>query len=222
MLDRYDEYIEKLLLAQYEVSEMIDHRLTRGEIREDFIKHQVQLQYNSINCCKGVIADANDQNQSGQIDFIVPKHNARNRKMGDYSIFGIDDVLFIIEVKSNATGNDFKELNEKSGNYKTMAGTDAPMVGMFCYYYDLQMKNLLKRFGYKYDDEIQGYLQEEDYELTYPNIDFVVALDYNEEFGHSRYFFTIKDESNPAGAYALYLDSPVSKYFFKLLARSIG
>jgi hypothetical protein len=221
MLDKYDEYIEKLLLAQYDVSELIEHKLERGEIREDFIKHQVERQYRGISCCKGILTDVYGANQSGQIDFIIPKRTARQRQLGDHSIFLSEDVLFVIEVKSNAKGTDFKELNEKAGRYKALEGSRVPMIGMFCYYYDLQMKNLLKRFGYIYDNEIQAFVQQDECELAYPNIDFVIALDCNEELGRNRRFFIIRDENNPTNGYMLFLDSPVSKYFFKLLARSI-
>jgi len=33
--DEFDEYIEKLLLVQFDASEIIKHNLTKGEVRED-------------------------------------------------------------------------------------------------------------------------------------------------------------------------------------------
>ena len=33
----FDLYSENLLMAQYEVSDIISHELTKGEIREDFL-----------------------------------------------------------------------------------------------------------------------------------------------------------------------------------------
>ena len=217
MLKKYDEYIEKLLLAQYEVSEMIEHKLERGEIREDFIKDQVERQFGGIKCCKGVLTDINGDNQSGQIDFIIPKTNARLRQLGEHSLFVGEDVLFVIEVKSNATGTDFKELNDKAAKIKSLDGSRTPRVGMFCYYYDLQMKTLLKRLGYIYDEEIQGFLQDESITPVYENIDFIIALDDNEELYQNKYFFAIRNNENN---FTVYLDGPVSKYFFKLLGSS--
>ena len=35
--EQYHHYSQNLLLAQHEVSEIIKHNLTRGEVREDFI-----------------------------------------------------------------------------------------------------------------------------------------------------------------------------------------
>jgi hypothetical protein len=33
----FDQYSENMLMAQYEVSEIISHELMKGEIREDFL-----------------------------------------------------------------------------------------------------------------------------------------------------------------------------------------
>jgi hypothetical protein len=221
MFDKYDEYTEGMLLAQYRVSEMINHKLTRGEVREDFLKLQIELQYDGIRCCKGVIADCEGQNQSEQIDLIIAKPNAQVRRMGSHSLISVDDAVFIIEVKSNATGADFTALNSKANRYKSMNGGQSLLVGMFCYNYDLKMKTVLRRFGYAYDEEVQGFQKQSGIALQYNSIDFAVSLDENEEedTGQQRGFFVMKDET---GGYALYLErSPVSKYFFRLLRRSI-
>lgn len=221
MFDKYDLYIEELLLAQYRVSEMIDHKLTRGEMREDFIKHQVALQYEQLSCYKGVVADANGENQSGQIDFLVPKPNARKRRMGDHFLFSVNDLSFVMEVKSNATGTDFTELNQKAESYKAMEGSESLNIGMFCYYYNLKMKNLLKRFGWGYDAEIQSYQPLVGVECEYPYIDFVIALDDTEEDERKKCFFLMKDPTNQNTPYMLYQDHPVSKYFFRLMSKNL-
>ena len=38
MFKEINTYYQKLLNAQYDVAEIIDHLLTRGEVREDFLK----------------------------------------------------------------------------------------------------------------------------------------------------------------------------------------
>ena len=201
---------------------MIDHKLTRGEMREDFIKHQVALQYKQLSCCKGVVADANGENQSGQIDFLVPKPNTRQRKMGEHSLFSINDISFVMEVKSNATGSDFSALNNKAKTYKAMKGAESLGIGMFCYYYNLKMKNLVKRFGWGYDADIQSYQPLEDIECEYPYIDFVIALDDSEEDERKKCFFLMRDNTNPNTSYMLYQDHPVSKYFFSLMGKNLN
>lgn len=37
MFAEFNQYSENLLLAQYDVSEIIEHELMKGEVREDFL-----------------------------------------------------------------------------------------------------------------------------------------------------------------------------------------
>ena len=36
MVDELDQYSENMLMAQYEISNIIQHELMKGEVREDF------------------------------------------------------------------------------------------------------------------------------------------------------------------------------------------
>ncbi|MCX7749206.1 MAG: hypothetical protein N2645_20275 [Clostridia bacterium] len=221
MFERYDDYTEKLLLAQYNVSEMVEHKLMRGEIREDFLKLQIENRYRDIQCCKGAIVDVNGQNQSGQIDLVIAKQCAQVRRMGGHSIISVDDAVFIIEVKSNAKGTEFTSLNDKAMQYKAMEGGHSVLVGMFCYYYELKMKSLLRRFGYVYDEDLQAFQQQPDINPPYSGIDFVVCLDddIDDDTGSFKRFFIMRDETNDR--FVLYQENPVSKHFFKLLGRGL-
>ena len=40
--DEFDQYSEDMLLAQYEISEIINHELMKGEVREDFLKSTLE------------------------------------------------------------------------------------------------------------------------------------------------------------------------------------
>ena len=214
MLNKYDEYIEKLLLAQYDVSEIIEHMLTRGEIREDFIKDQIIKQFPHVRCCKGVITSNTGVDQSGQLDIIIPKEGARERCLGTQTLFSCEDVSLVLEVKSSATGTHFKELNEEAEKIKTFESGSYPKFGLICYKYNLTKKNLLKRFGYKYDNEIMSFGYNGQLPTEYPNIDFVLALQNEDENGDAKCFFITKDLT---GEYNLNLSEPVSKNFFKLV-----
>lgn len=214
MLNKYDEYIEELLLAQYNVSEIIEHMLTRGEIREDFIKDQIIKQFPHIKCCKGVITSASGNEQSGQLDIIIPKEGARERCLGAQHLFSCEDVSLVLEVKSAATGTHFRELNDEAKRIKSFESSSYPRFGLICYNYNLTKKNLLKRFGYTYDSEIMSFEYSDQLRHEYPNIDFVLALEKDEENGYSKCFFITKDVE---GEYYLNLSEPVSKHFFKLV-----
>ena len=223
MFDKYDEYVEELLLAQYRVSEMVEHLLTRGEIREAFIRHQIEQRYENIRCYTGVIAEDVKNRQSGQLDLIIAKRTAEKRSLGNHVIIAAEDALFVVEVKSNATGTDFKKLNEKAAQYKEFAGGVGISTGMFCYYYDLTMKNILKRLGYTFDAELDGFELRPEIIPEYKHIDFIVALDDNEDnlTGQNQAFFAIKDDTQESAVFRLFQNRPVSKYFFKLLKRGL-
>lgn len=214
MLNKYDEYIEELLFAQYNVSEIIEHMLTRGEIREDFVKDQIIKQFPHVRCCKGVITASTGDKQSGQLDIIIPKEGARERCLGTQTLFSCEDVSMVLEVKSSATGTHFKELNEEAEKIKAFKSASSPRFGLICYKYNLTKKNLLKRFGYTYDNEIMSFEYSHLLRHVYPNIDFVLALEKEQENGYSRCFFITKDLT---GEYYLNLSEPVSKHFFKLV-----
>jgi hypothetical protein len=216
-LDKFDEYIEALLLAQYDVSEdVFPHVLTRGETREDFLKVQIKQRYPTISCLKGCIAS--DKGQSTQIDVVIPRHGAQHRTLGDQTIIDSNDVLFVIEIKSRATGTDLKDLNATADLCNSLASRQKPKVGLFCYYYDLKLENLLRRFGYIYDKTLGSFELQDNPKIEYPNIDFMLALDKNDDdtTGEKRSFFVVRDVTD--NKFILYREPPVSKHFFKLLS----
>lgn len=100
--DEFDEYIEKLLLVQFDASEIIKHNLTKGEVREDFLKEEVNKQFAHICYHKGFIVNNEKEYQSGQLDIIITGNDARTRKYGDQSMVDIRDARIVLEVKSCA------------------------------------------------------------------------------------------------------------------------
>ena len=70
--EQYHHYSQNLLLAQHEVSEIIKHNLTRGEVREDFI---IQYLNKSIQNCEAYLKrgfiNLGEEEQSGQAALFI-------------------------------------------------------------------------------------------------------------------------------------------------------
>ncbi|KGP78545.1 MULTISPECIES: hypothetical protein [unclassified Paenibacillus] len=216
--DEYDEYIEKLLLVQFGASEIIKHNLTKGEVREDFLKKEVKEQFENICYHKGFIVNNEREYQSGQLDMIITGNNARIRKYGDQSMVDIHDARIILEVKSCTTTSDLKKLDQLAMDIKSYSDTPQSIrVGMFCYSYAIQESNMLKKFGFRYDKEIDGYIDDKSIDKDFEHIDFVLALDgKKEDEQESKDFFLIKDMYS--NRFVLKKKEPVSKDFFMLFS----
>lgn len=216
--NEFDEYIEKLLLVQFDASEIIKHNLTKGEVREDFLKEEVNKQFAHICYHKGFIVDNEKEYQSGQLDIIITGNDARIRKYGDHSMVDIRDARIVLEVKSCATTADLRKLNQVAREIKSHSDTPQSVrIGMFCYSYAIQEPNMLKKFGFKYDKELDGYFDDISIENDFDNIDFILALNGNKADGEeSKDFFLIKDIYS--NRFVLKKKEPVSKDFFMLFS----
>ena len=101
--EKYNDYIERLLLLQYEASQIFKHKPTVGEIREEFIKNILKSQYEGIVLYKGSVIC--DEFQSKQLDLIAVSKNENHRiiKLGNNNILiNLSDAKIIVEVKVNA------------------------------------------------------------------------------------------------------------------------
>lgn len=210
---KYDEYLEKLLLLQYEASNIFSHKLTKGEVREDFIKQIIRSQYESARLFKGAILSGDYQ--SSQIDIISVSQslNPRIRSLGNDSLIDIKDAKLIVEIKSVAKTSELNKLNKLAEEIKALDDYQDTKIGMFMYDYEIKKENMLKKFGYKYDSEIDSFI--DDAPITFANIDFVVSLDPNSDSsGSIKSFFLIKDSNTCR--YILFLVPPTSKHFIEL------
>jgi len=176
MLKKYDEYIQNLLIAQYKVSGIIEHNLTKGEVREDFLKDMIIERLPKYRAVNGVIVDPLGR-QSPQCDCILLKSNAQTRKIGKQEIVDIEDVLFVIEIKSNAKGTDLKKFNDDIKKIKKMQNSNDRMKFiLFGYEINLKHLTILKRFKHNFDSYIKSiYLDPRGNEM-YPNIDILLNL----------------------------------------------
>lgn len=184
--EQYHHYSQNLLLAQHEVSEIIKHSLTRGEVREDFI---IQYLNKSIQGCEGFLKrgfiNLGEEEQSGQSDILLVKSFAELIDLGTRGnvIVNPEDCLMMIEVKSTLTGPYLNDLNVEAQRIK--AANSNIVCGMFAYKSEMEKKTIMKRCGHDYDSETQTYFDSvrEPSPIFYPYIDFILLLDKVEEDG---------------------------------------
>ena len=178
--EQYHHYSQNLLLAQHEVSEIIKHNLTRGEVREDFI---IQYLNKSIQNCEAYLKrgfiNLGEEEQSGQADILLVKNFAELIDLGNRGnvIVNPEDCLMMVEVKSTLTGTYLNELNVEAQRIK--AANPDIVCGMFAYKSELEKKTIMKRCGYDFDSDTKTYFDsvKEPSPIFYPYIDFILLLD---------------------------------------------
>ena len=207
----FDQYSEDLLMAQYEVSNIISHELMKGEVREDFlIDILASCSEPKPIFVKGTLSDG--ISDAGQLDIILCRPNSHIRKLGTQSFVEKDDALCVIEVKGNCTGKDLKKAVKKANTIKNLKGEpNSPLLyGIVCYKLDLEMKTIMSRFGYSYDKENDTYfdnanipneIQDNWKVIEYLDIDFFVSLEedkkiflrkYTNSYGINRFVRSVK------------------------------
>ncbi|MCS3796561.1 DUF6602 domain-containing protein [Niastella sp. OAS944] len=184
--EQYHNYSQNLLLAQYEVSEIIRHNLTRGEVREDFI---IQYLTKTITNCqsylkRGFINLGQDQ-QSGQADILLIKRHAETIDLGNRGnvIVNPEDCLMVMEVKSTLTGPYLNDFNTEAQLIKN--ANSNIVCGMFAYKAELEKQTIMLRCGHDYNVETDTYFDSDKDPLPtwYPYIDFVLLVDKLESNG---------------------------------------
>jgi hypothetical protein len=180
LFEQYHNYSQNLLLAQHEVSEIIRHNLTRGEVREDFI---IQYLTKTILDCQSYLKrgfiNLGKEQQSGQADILLIKRHAETIDLGNRGnvIVNPEDCLMIMEVKSTLTGTYLNDFNAESQSVKS--ANPNVVCGMFAYKADLEKTTIMNRCGYDYDTDTKTYFDSKTEPLPtwYPFIDFVLLLD---------------------------------------------
>ncbi len=195
---------------------------TRGAVREYFIKDIIEKHFKGANLeiLRGVVY-LDNENSEGQIDLILPHKNAINASFTPELIaYNAEDCKIILEVKTNATTDDFKAFNSRAKFIKENCLDRQPLCGIFCYKINLKKTTILERFGYEYDYDALMYRQNEEYEIDYPFIDFVVCIDQEEFEDHTNttQFFIRKDSSEfSTGDYDLSENLPSVEDFIKMI-----
>lgn len=191
----FDQYSEDLLMAQYDVSEIITHELMKGEVREDFLITTLESCSDpKPKLVKGTISDG--QNDAGQLDIILCRPFAHLRPLGSQCFVSKDDALCVVEVKGNCTGQDLKKAEAKAVAIQNLQGQRSPQYGVVCYKVALELNTIMKRFGYSYDAANDTYFDnatipneaEVDWrKIEYPHLDFFVSLEENKKLFLRKY-----------------------------------
>lgn len=189
------------------VSDNISHRLTKGELREKFIRRLVQDEFPSLMLKSGILCS--DTWQSTQGDFLWLKDGAR---VGNLNLYDLDDCRMFMEIKSSATAAELRAIDETASNLKQRYAGESPIkVGMFCYSTSANEKTVLRKFGFTYDREIEGYNAYGQSKDTMRNVDFLFSLNISDNQDElTSPYLVVRDYS---GSCILYKDNPVIRYF---------
>lgn len=222
LYDKYDQYLEDLLYAQYEVADIFDHHLAKGEVREDFLIKLLCESSAHFKIHKGFLS--NGTANSTQCDLMVCRPTAHVRQVGSQALIDVSDQPVLIEVKGNATGTDFKEFNDKAGQAKALCTTHDIKCGIFCYKIDLRPQTILKRFGFRYDplNDPLGSVYFDTHSppklpqlpILYPNIDFAICIQPTAAGTDIKQFFVRK---NVNGRYIYNREAPVIKHMIGMV-----
>ena len=217
---QFDQYSEDLLMAQYDVSEIISHELMKGEVREDFL-------ITTLESCsdpkpllvKGTVSDG--QIDAGQLDIILCRPHAHLRKLGSQCFVEKDDALCVVEVKGNCTGKDLKKAEAKAVVIKNLQGQRSPLYGLVCYKVALELKTIMERFGYSYDAANKTFFDNATIpkeaeanwrEIDYAHLDFFVSLEEGKKI------FLRKYEVSPGKfRFIRSVQSPLIKELFSMV-----
>ncbi len=179
----YNRYIEKLLNDHFEASLLLNHELTKGQVRERFIRDQINNQFGGSSLCtSGVMSvrEVRGKVEYKQADLVLFPHSTRRREIGAEYLIDPKDVFLIADVKSNVENRDLVEwdtiahkihLREKRENW-----AKDTQVGIISYRYNrVEFHSLLKKFGFLYSKGYGAYLYKEKSE-SISNLDFLYIL----------------------------------------------
>lgn len=193
--DEFDQYSEDMLMAQCDISEIISHELSKGEVREDFL-------ISTLEACsepkpifiKGTLSDGN--NDAGQLDIVLCRPYSHLRRLGNQCYVRKSDALCVIEVKGNCTGRDLQRAESKALAIRRLRGEQGPLYGVVSYKVSLEEKTVMKRFGYSHDRETNTYYDKATLpnepevnwdNFEYPNLDFFVSLEMGKKIFLRKY-----------------------------------
>lgn len=205
IIDKINYYDERMLRLQFEASEYFSHNLTKGEVREDFLKAYICKKLGKdLKILKGQIIKENEE--SSQVDMIFCTDDAIINKYGQHYIIESKYCDKIFEVKSRLKNEDLNKLVAVSKKIKKMNSNIK--IGLFTYRLGLNVKRLFKNFGYIYYNDLETYLYKPDeIKEEYKNIDYILCID-------EEYEFLLKKEREE---FILYNDKPIIKYLWNII-----
>lgn len=212
MPSTFFDYYQKLLLAHYDVADEFVHKSTMGTIREDFLKNLIMGRHRNIMIKSGELV--NDRGiHSPQCDGLFCKRSTPLDPPNSPNVLmDIQHCKLVLEIKSKLRYEHLKKANKDAEKIKGLDGTNIPLYGLFAYHLDLKKEQLLRRFGLRYDKDLDAFQLDENLNIKYPNLDFVMAISKDSDFDY-QFFIRKNAEDNK---YYL-LDVPVIQHLFKLV-----
>lgn len=213
MREQINKYIQDLLKLQFIAAECIEHRPTKGQLRERFVKQVIQNEFPNIILKSGILYMDNWQSTQGDILWL--RENAR---IGTMDMYELDDCVMFLEIKSRAKANELSQINETARILKEKHTDCYPViVGMMCYCTEAQEKTVLRKMGFSYDKELDSY---EEYQVQFDqlkNIDFLFSLNMNKDQSiQGESYLVTRDRT---GSCVLWRSNPVIQYFFNYFKR---
>jgi hypothetical protein len=222
----YNRYIEKLLNDHFDASLLLHHELTKGQVRERFIRDQINNQFGGSSLCtSGVMSvrEVRGKVEYKQADLVLFPHSTRRREIGAEYLIDPKDVFLIADVKSNVENRDLFEwdtiaqkihLREKKENW-----SKDTQVGIISYRYNkIEFHSLLKKFGFVFSRDYEAYVYKKASE-TILNLDFLFIL-HNID-GEDRRILLRRNKKVPRQKdfvpYTLLMDQAASDGFWGML-----
>lgn len=203
-----DGYLQTLLIMQFQASHQINHSLTKGEVREAYIKKTVLGEYPNITIQSGILCS--DNWQSSQGDFLWLNPNAR---VGHNQVYDLNDCKLFMEIKSCATAAELRDIESTAKTLKELCSPENPIrIGMFCYSTRATENTVLKKIGFSYDREIESYCGYQPDLDNMKHVDFLYSLNITKDSSSTPYF-VIRDRF---GNCTLEKSHPVIRHFFNL------
>lgn len=197
----YNNYIERLLNDHFEASQLLRHELTKGMVREKFIRDQINNQFGgSVNCVSGImeVARRSEHIEYKQCDLVMYTHQIRKREIGTEYLINPQETLLIADIKSSLKPVHIREWEVIASKIKKSAKkekwVDKTQIGLICYRYDNDSyKTLLKMFGFHYDRNLDTYEYRENIQKIF-YLDYIFIL-HNHE-GEDKRFLIRRIEKN--------------------------
>jgi len=120
----------------------------------------------------------------------------------------------LMEIKSDAKHVEMVDLNSTAEEIhrrsREIDENARVLVGMFCYSTNANKKTVLKKFGFQYDNDFQGYCAYDSTKDIFKEINFLFSLNIGED-GEPSPYIVIRDIF---GNCSLYNANPVIANFF--------
>lgn len=201
-------YLDDLLSLQSDAAERHNHNGVLGAVREEFLKQILKERVTNIQVHTGEVTG--ESVDFGQQDIIVRRPGAINTELGGHVRLAATDCSAVIEVKSNVKGTEISSFDQKAILIKQ--NNPETLCGLVCYKLACRKETVLRRAGFSYDKDVEGFIRNDSLNVAYTGVDFILSLDDGEEIAddtpYTKAFFLKRKDD-----YDLFLQPPFSQYF---------